>query len=458
MESQLNSFTCYSITQWLSSSQDGAEIIAWDKHSEVNRAQFKQDITHLYSQLGCLPLRRIALCFEDHYFFLVALLACLYAGKTPVLLGHKKPARFVEQHYCFDYLLGDLSPIANVQQLSCGELINESIIHQALPPLNTAQTIELYTSGSTGHPKKVVKSLAMMDAEINLLLPLFESRMSECRLVASVPPFHLYGLTFSVWLPMSIRLPISRHMLIYTEQYAALPNDVRYVFISSPAFLKRLDTELPAPETAIVFSSGGQLNSKAVQETLSWLQIGIDEIYGSSETGVIAHRFRDGTQQPWQSLPGISFMLRSQGWQVNSPLLEQSTSIELDDDLCFIDPYHFDVIGRQSRLIKLEEKRISLDEIEQRILNLNGIVDVAVIQVERHHRPRLAALIVISPALVADWQTQRQSIEQQWRAELGQYLDGIAIPRYWRCVSVIPTNDMNKRQESLLQELFIETV
>ena len=74
--------------------------------------------------------------------------------------------------------------------------------------------------------------------------------------MASVVLHHLYGLTFRVVLPMALGLPLHASLLQYAEQLSALPQDKRYLFISSPAFLKRLDTSLVPPPVALLLSAG----------------------------------------------------------------------------------------------------------------------------------------------------------------------------------------------------------
>ena len=93
----------------------------------------------------------------------------------------------------------------------------------------------------------------------------FADRLAGCRVVASVVPQHLYGLTFRIFLPMSLGLPLHAAMLYYAEQLAALPHDHRYIFISSPAFLKRLDTQLSPPPVAMLLSAGGMLPCVAMR-------------------------------------------------------------------------------------------------------------------------------------------------------------------------------------------------
>ncbi|MWT69242.1 AMP-dependent synthetase, partial [Escherichia coli] len=131
-----------------------------------------------------------------------------------------------------------------------------------------------------------------LDREARLLAEHFGDRLAGCHVVASVVLHHLYGLTFRVVLPMALGLPLHASLLNYAEQLSALPDNKRYLFISSPAFLKRLDASLTPPPVNLLFSAGGALPWQEVAAVQAWLNVWPDEIYGSTETGVMAWRYR----------------------------------------------------------------------------------------------------------------------------------------------------------------------
>jgi acyl-coenzyme A synthetase/AMP-(fatty) acid ligase len=98
---------------------------------------------------------------------------------------------------------------------------------------------------------------------------------------------------------MSLGLTLHAAMIFYAEQLSAVSSQHTYLFVSSPAFLKRLDRQLTPPPVTMVLSAGGMLPWKEVMDVQSWFGIWPDEIYGSTETGILAwrRRLQDGT--PW---------------------------------------------------------------------------------------------------------------------------------------------------------------
>ena len=86
------------------------------------------------------------------------------------------------------------------------------------------------------------------------------------------------------------------------------------------------------------------------------------------------------------------------GDQVTSPLIREAEGAVLDDILHFAADGQFNIVGRRGRVVKIEDKRISLDEIEQRLLALDGICDAAALAVTRRGRQAIGVLLVLSDA------------------------------------------------------------
>ena len=70
-------------------------------------------------------------------------------------------------------------------------------------------------------------------------------------------------------------------------------------------FLKRIDLNLMPPPIAKLLSAGGLLPWKDVEQTHAWLNLWPDEIYGSTETGILAQRRRQADDIGWQMFPGV---------------------------------------------------------------------------------------------------------------------------------------------------------
>ena len=95
------------LDQWLSAARSPETPIARQDTHLWTLAHLRHDVAHLLTHLRQQPAMRWALCIENSYLFIVALLATLHAGKTPVLPGHGRISLLNEQKALFDGILSD---------------------------------------------------------------------------------------------------------------------------------------------------------------------------------------------------------------------------------------------------------------------------------------------------------------------------------------------------------------
>jgi len=163
---------------------------------------------------------------------------------------------------------------------------------------------------------------------------------------------------------------------VYPESLlaAALPMR-RSVWISSPMLLDALGEDRVGPRlrgsVSLLVSSAGSLSAATSERLHRQLDILPDEIYGSTETGVIASRRH---QQTWQPFDGVSFGQDAEGalW-ADSPWsggrFQTADLVERTPDGGFL------LLGRKDRIIKFEDKRVSLTQIEHSLLQHEWIAD-----------------------------------------------------------------------------------
>lgn len=445
-------------TAWLSYSRANDTPVAWLGDRTWTLKDLRHDVAQLMVWLQKHDEERWALCFENSYLFIVALLGTLHAGKIPVIPGHCRESLLAEQKSLFQGVLSDHALRWDGPHWVVKANTIQTAQTHSFPPLREGAFIELFTSGSTGRPRRVIKPVACLDREATILAARFGDKLAGCRVVASVVPQHLYGLTFRIFLPMSLGLPLHAAMLYYAEQLAALESHHRYAFISSPAFLKRLDPRLTPPPLAIILSAGGMLPWSDVQETAVWCGIQPDEIYGSTETGILAWRHRQQDMIPWQPFPGVTIVPEGDAFRAHSPIIPEPDGLLLDDILISDGNGTFHIAGRRGRVVKIEEKRISLSEIEKRVLAIEGIREAAALPISRGGRQGVGVLLVLEEEARRQWlNCDSKAMELAWRRALIPWLEPVAVPRYWRILEEIPVNSMNKRVYAQLQELFHET-
>ncbi|MEA9390031.1 AMP-binding protein [Acerihabitans sp. TG2] len=455
----VDSLAITSPQRWLSCDRpDNTPISLWDG-GVLTLGQLRGDVVALWLDLADAPGERWALCVGDGYTLLVALLALWHRGKTPVIPGHNREKQLEEQRGDFDGVISD-TPLT----IGC-PLIMLKPTHQPateiLPAIADDARLIIFTSGSTGRPKAISKTLRTMATEARWLATLVrktsrDKPIAGCRVVSSVTHQHMYGLSFGLFLPMTLGIPFARETSRYPEHLIRQSAQLPVLFISSPAFLTRLDQKLPAPDCIGVFSAGGPLPWQAAQQAGHWLCSCVTEIYGTTETGVLAWRRRRQETDAWQPFDGIDFHRSENHLRVSSALIDQPEGQYLDDRLEFTGQgQHFQLAGRHDQVINIEEKRVSLCEIEQRITAMAEVSEAAVVPITKHGRRCVGAVIVLTEqGTLGLHQGTLSTLTQLFRRRLSTWLEPVAVPRYWRVVLAMPRTGRGKYDSDRLNALF----
>lgn len=449
-----------SLATWLNDER----VIAYDRSHRVTTRAALASIAALRAQLGAA--QRVALVLDSPYGFALALMAVLSLGQRPVILGHHNPSLLATQHELFDLVLTDLPTLPSLAQavgltrpvLEIGSLVREppalpedelAATQSALSLIAASSVFELYTSGSTGTPKAVLKTVGEMEAEAQVLAQLLGTELAGATLLTTVFPYHMYGLTFSVFLPWSTGTVLYLPQIHYTEELAALPAG-RYVLISSPAFLKRLDFKLKAPALSAIVSAGGPLAAEIRLQLKAWSGVSATEIYGSTEAGVMAHRQDVSDEAPFTLFSDVTCEVSPERTILHSGHV--ATRLTLDDRIELMGARRIKLLGRSDRIVKIEEKRVSLNAIETALQQLPGISGAAACVVKRDGRDLIGA------ALVTDQVTAPEPISGKeylaLRRQLTTLLEPHALPRILVKVPALPENAMGKRDSRALSELF----
>lgn len=450
-------------TIWL---RDGERVVAFGPDGEVTLAELRRGSLQLARAMARLagpdrPGMRWALCFDDSLLFAQALLACALGGHRAILPGHQRLAGLQELQSQFDGLLTDSElPGAAlvVPQLRLPLADGHEGLDAAHGDLAPARLdITLFSSGSTGEPKTIPKAWPQLEAELRVQMVLWGERLADSRVLASVSHQHIYGLLFRILLPLALGRPFDRRTIDYPEQLAA--QGAPWCLIASPAFLSRLDPAMPATGCRLIVSSGGPLQLEDARQARALLGQLPVEIFGSSETGGIGWRQRHQEQTPWTALPGVEVRVGpEQGLLLRSPFLEAGDWLACADRIALHEE-GFELLGRQDRIVKLEEKRISLDEVEARLQGLAEVEAAAVLPLQQGQRQILGAVLVLSELGAARWaELGPGRFLLALRQQLRPWLEPVALPRSVRRVEQMPVNAQGKRPWPQLKELFDEPV
>ncbi len=314
--------------------------------------------------------------------------------------------------------------------------------------------LEMFTSGSTGRPLGIAKNLRQLDQELAGLAMTLQLGPPAARVLGTVSHQHMYGIVFRLLLPLVTGRPFEAMRLTQVHDLARLPAPAGCVLVSSPAQLARLPSgAMVGAHIHALLSAGGPLG-EAAADTVAWnCRSRPTEIYGSSETGAVAWRRRiAGTLPAWQPLPGVEFRAADGLLQIRSAQLPTMEWFHSADRVVMTDS-GFELAGRSDRIVKLEEKRVSLDAV-QRVLLASGLLREARALGLDGLRPALA---VIAMPNAAGWELAVQG-KPRLVAALGEVLSDSGeievLPRSWRFVDPWPATADGKSPESLLLARF----
>jgi acyl-coenzyme A synthetase/AMP-(fatty) acid ligase len=437
----------------LSDQRAADHVVAASRSRRVTIGQLRAEVTENARRVAERGARRGLLVCDDCDRFVVGLYALLYAGAEVVLPPNANPGTLRALAGSFDLLVSDRE-IEDTDMLR----LAASGAEAAFAPLDPDRCrLEFHTSGSSGEPKRIPKTLALLDREIAVLEELWGSTIGDASVFGTAPHQHIFGLTFSVLWPLAAGRCFSAHTYLMWEEL--LPElTPRAVIVSSPAHLSRLAGLPPLPRDlhpSMILTAGAPLPLSAACEAIEVFGVEPTEIFGSTETGAVAVRATAGEPARWRPLPGIETFRSDEGLlRLRSPYVPGDGVFQLADRIELFADGSFEFKGRADRVVKVEGKRVSLPEMEQQIAALPWIESAAVVPLTAA-RTCLGAVATLSEDGAAELaRLGKFRLERLFRRELASVYGASAWPQHWRFVAYIPVDPMGKRRASDLAMLF----
>jgi acyl-coenzyme A synthetase/AMP-(fatty) acid ligase len=409
--------------------------------------------------------RWLLIC-EEAYLFFVGFFALLQTDKT-VVLPHNSQINTLKQLLTEQCKILTDTPerYHEFDYVGIRDFDNNAKLDWTFKPLdNQRYCLELYTSGTTGRPKKTLKKLSQLEAEIQNHESLWGNLMADSAIVSTVSHQHIYGLLFrALWPVCCNRLIISENIKLPNELSYYLNSYQSVAFISSPSFLHRLPEllDISAFKSAIkvIFSSGSPLSTNAALTIKRHLGHAPIEVYGSTETGGIAYRRQNGANQlEWRCFESVQISAHQddQTLIVQSPFLENESFFKTNDIIHILKDGDFLLLGRCDKIVKLEGKRVNINEIEFLLKQHCYIFDSVVIKSVRQKEVLAVIALLTAEGRKFLLEHGRLKLIQVLATILKEHIEPIALPRYWRFVDKMPFNSQGKLNIHELEQLFTE--
>ncbi|MBN45772.1 MULTISPECIES: AMP-binding protein [unclassified Methylophaga] len=440
-------------TWWQRSAES---LVALSGNQQINAMAFEQRVVSWVAVLENQGGQRWAVFHHDAAECLAIICALWQLGRTACLTGDNLPDTVVRLTTEVDGFIGEFdidSVLPQAESAAIKQQINWQIIAADHP------AIEVYTSGTTGLPKAISKTMQQLEDELAALDVLMPE--SPAAIVATtVSHQHLYGLTFRLFRPFCYQQAFTARLSQYAEDLIALVEQhSSFSLVSSPSHLGRMnrlqDWHLVQPKCSEVFSSTAPLSLDNSLNVAGLLQAPVTEIYGSSETGALAWRRQqsDDESSLWQPLAHVELSKANDG-SLNVLFCHDATQVNLADQVEFSPQGHFSLQGRKDQIVKVEGKRVSLNEMNA-LLQASPLVEQAQVLTLARHRIEMAAVIVLSDAGNALLhEVGRKPLITTLKKQLSSHFEAVVIPRRWRFVQAMPINSQGKLPKQHLVELF----
>jgi len=406
--------------------------------------------------------KRCMLYCEDYWYFLITFTSLLQCKKEILLGANIKPDYIKEIRgdaplFTDHAISEEIENTYNIVSFLDTEPLKNTL-KKPTPIINPNDTsIVMYTSGSTGKPKEVSQRLIEFENDNNFVISKWGDEIIKRKICSTVSQQHIYGLLYSVLLPFTAGIPFRRNRIEFPEELEKL-TDTEYTLITVPAFLKRAveiennkSLNLRSPW---IFTSGGVLDLQTAEKTNNIFGFWPLEVYGSTETSGIAWRqSKNGLE--WMPFDNAKISKNSDDCLVIcSPYIKDENGFETADIVEILEDGRFILKGRIDSIVKIEEKRISLIEVENCILKSGLASDACVISLE-DKRQYLAAAIVFNEKGKNEFNSaEKLKINKYWKDYLSKYFEGVVVPRKWRYLDKLPLDAQGKKKKEEIKELF----
>lgn len=441
-----------------------SDKIGWRNGKPVTAGEFCNRIESWKQELQKRTDEKFALYVNDTLEFTCALIAALQTGKTVYLPSNALPATCHTLTGHVDGFLGEFPDESS--PIHAPEIHYSPEVFPKIIEIPESAEVVVYTSGSTGEPQAIPKHIHQLTTEVKTLEAVFGSHCPDSHIVATVSHHHIYGLLFKVFWPLMTHRPVHAISLNFPEELIAVTSRHDSVLVSSPAHLKRFSESIiwqnADHHLKTVFSSGGPLDADTALKIRKSIGAAPFEIYGSSETGGIAWRRRASVEDEiWTPLPNVEWRSDPESGvlEIRSPHLYDSDWLPMADLVVPASENRFTLKGRIDKIVKIEEKRVSLTAIE-RELTASSLVEqcrVIVVDMEKEKRQRFAAFVVLTPEGICFLQSKgKLAVNRELRKRLSSSFEQVTLPKIWRYPDSLPVNVQGKTTYDELKALLNE--
>ncbi|APC97844.1 acyl-CoA synthetase family protein [Francisella frigiditurris] len=413
------------------------QIIFLDEEVKIDSKTFIKNVTTLSViwEKKFYEKDRVALVIDNFYLFICAWFACQILRKTVVILPNNQTGTLELLSKYYDIVIYDEDVKFNSKFINKYKTLDISLCTETI----------FFTSGSSGDYQAYSRTIKELENESSAIDKCLNNYISKKAIVyATVSHQHLYGFSFYfLWAFLSGHL-IQTQRLISPEGILnrLVKNDA--LIVTTPIMISHLDKPSIIGDDTLVLSSASTLSREDALSFFNKYKKEVLEVYGSTETGVIAYR-KQLEQPDWKCFYGVDIST-----DINSQLIVKSNFFSNSEQLMadkveLKENNSFTLIGRVDRIVKLAGKRLSLSAMETYLKLHPWIKDSSCILC-KSYREYVGTLLVLSEEGMLSFNSLGKALfTRQLKSYLLDYYSLEILPKKWRIVSRIPVNTQGKR-------------
>ncbi len=188
--------------------------------------------------------------------------------------------------------------------------------------------VVLLTGGSTGAPRLWSKTPRNLLGEVDYLVNRYEIGSGD-RILASVPALQIYGLLYSLLVPLVASARVVAQTPSFPEAIKCQMTDTSpTIFVSVPVHYRALRQNPPEKGALrLAFSSAGPLAETDATAFSKATGVDLVEVYGSTETGGIATRSRSKSETGFTPYRCIQWRVAGDRLDVRSAFLSRELPV-----------------------------------------------------------------------------------------------------------------------------------
>ena len=423
------------------------DVLAWEQGGPRTARQFLSDVAQLAESLSDRPT--VLNLATSRYEFLVGFAAAILRRQLTLLPQSRAPQtlRRIAGDFPDSYGLTDRDEtIEGIESVSIQPRRGRVPWPEEIPGIPLSQVVAIaFTSGSTGQPvlnKKTWGALTAVAYATGSRLGIKGGDRTV--VVATVPHQHMFGLEASVMLPVMHGLVMHAGRPLFPADIRSALADVtgQRILVTTPLHLRACITEdVKVPPVALILSATAPLSHSLAQEAERHFHTEVHEIFGFAEAGSVAER-RTIDGDSWRPLDGVRLQPDDMRWTVHTDYLP--APVQVPDRITVDAQGMFVVHGREADQINIAGHRVSLGDLNQKLLEIDGVQDGVFFMPEEGADlvTRLMAFVV-APG---------KTSEELQRA-LRTHIDPVFMPRPLICVPILPRNATGKLPRESVSEL-----